>query len=164
MNTWQLTTYDEAWAFLRTGIEHTFDPVQKADAQRPCAHELSLVVREVVQVRRWEKALYESLRDELQARADACVSHCNDVKTVAAAWRAFSKALGTVVTVFRCLDAGYACRTELGLDSVYRVGTKALRRSLEQRGLYGSLTVELVKMVRARLSEEQVADCRACVE
>ena len=86
MNTWQLTTYDETWAFLRTGIEHTFEN-QKADPQRPCARELGLVVREVVQVRRWEKALYESLRDELQAQADACVSQCNDVKTVAAGTR-----------------------------------------------------------------------------
>ena len=83
MNTWQLTTYDETWAFLRTGIAHAFEN-KKADPQRPCARELGLVVREVVQVRRWEKALYESLRDELQARADACVSQCNDVKTVAA--------------------------------------------------------------------------------
>ena len=70
MDTWHLATYDETWAFLRAGIEHAFDPVQKADPQRPCAQELSRVVREVVQVRRWEKALYESLRDEPQARAE----------------------------------------------------------------------------------------------
>ena len=164
MNTWRLTTYDETWAFLRTGIEHTFDPVQKADPQRPCARELGLVVREVVQVRRWEKDLYESLCDELQVQADACVSQCNDVKTVAAAWRSFNKALGTVVTVFRCLDACYASRTERGLDGVYRVGTKALRRSLEQRGLYETLVKELVQMTRARLDDDQVSDCRACVE
>ena len=163
MNTWHLTSYAETWAFLRTGIEHTFEN-QKADPQRPCAQELSRVVREVVQVRRWEKDLYESLRDELQAQADACVSQCNDVKTVAVAWRSFNEALGTVATVFRCLDACYASRTERGLDAVYRVGTKALRRSLEQRGLYASLTVELVQMTRARLEKDQVSDCRACVE
>ena len=113
---------------------------------------MGLVVREVVQVRRWEKELYKALGDELQAQADTCVSQCNDVKTVAAAWRSFNKALGTVVTVFRCLDAGYACRTEQGLDSVYRVGTKALRRSFEARGLYELLCKELVQMTRARLS------------
>jgi len=165
MNTWRLTTYDETWALLRTGVAHAFEN-KKADPQRPCARELSLVVRDVVQVRRWEKALYESLRDELQAQADACVSQCNDVKTVAAAWRSFNKALGTVVTVFRCLDACYASRTERGLDGVHRVGTKALRRSLEQRGLYEPITRKLVKMTRppVPLSEEQVADCRACVE
>ena len=163
MNTWHLATYAEAWALLRTGIEHAFSN-QKADPQRPCARELGLVVREVVQVRRWEKDLYESLRDELQARADACVSKCDDVKTVAAAWRSFNKALGTVVTVFRALDACYANRTERGLDSVYGVGTKCLRRSFEARGLYETLVKELVTMARARLGEERVADGRACVE
>ena len=133
MNTWQLTTYDETWAFLRTGVAHAFEN-KKADPQRPCARELGLVVREVVQVRRWEKELYNALRDELQAQADACVSQCNDVKTVAAAWRSFNKALGTVVTVFRCLDACYASRTERGLDGVYRVGTgRGSRRSRRWR-------------------------------
>ena len=99
MNTWRLTTYAETWAFLRTGIEHTFDPVQKADPQRPCARELGLVVREVVQVRRWEKELYNALRDELQAQADARVSQCNDVKTVAAAWRSFNTVSYTHLTL-----------------------------------------------------------------
>ena len=131
MNTWHLATYAETWALLRAGIEHAFSVDNGADPQRPSFHELSRVVREVVQVRRWEKDLYESLRDELQARADACVSQCSDVKTVAAAWRSFSSSLGTVVTVFRSLDASL----RLGLDPVYRVGTKALRRSLEQGGL-----------------------------
>ena len=51
MNTWRLTTYDEAWAVLRTGVAHAFEN-KKADAQQPCARELGLVVREVVQVRR----------------------------------------------------------------------------------------------------------------
>ena len=78
MNTWHLATYAEAWALLRTGVAHAFSDNQKGDPQRPCARELSRVVRDVVQVRRWEKDLYESLRDELQARADACVSRCND--------------------------------------------------------------------------------------
>ena len=164
MNTWHLATYAETWAFLRTGVAHAFSVNNEADPQRPCARELSLVVREVVQVRRWEKDLYNALCEELQAQADACVSQCNDVKTVAAAWRSFSKALGTVVTVFRALDAAYACRTERGLDSVYGVGTKCLRRSFEARGLYETLVKELVKMTRARLDEETINDCRACVE
>ncbi|CAH0367467.1 unnamed protein product [Pelagomonas calceolata] len=159
MNTWQLTSYDETWAFLRTGIEHTFSD-EKADPQRPCARELSRVVREVVQVRRWEKELYNALCEELQSQADACVSRCTDVTTVAAAWRSFSSSLGTVVTVFRCLDAAL----RVGLDPVYRVGTTCLRRSLEQRGLYEPLVRELVQMTRARLDEGTINDCRACVE
>ena len=160
MNTWHLATYAETWALLRAGIEHAFSVDNGADPQRPSFHELSRVVRDVVQVRRWEKDLYESLRDELQARADACVSQCSDVTTVAAAWRSFSSSLGTVVTVFRSLDAAL----RVGLDSVYRVGTTCLRRSLAQRGLYELLCKELVQMTRARLDEETMNDCRACVE
>ena len=157
MNTWHLATYAETWALLRAGIEHAFSVDNGADPQRPSFHELSRVVREVVQVRRWEKALYESLRDELQARADACVSQCSDVTTVAAAWRAFSSSLGTVATVFRSLDAAL----RVGLDSIYCVGTTCLRRSLAQRGLYEPLVKELVQMVRARLDDQTEADCRA---
>ena len=98
--------------------------------------------------------------EELQARADACVSQCSDVTTVAAAWRAFSSSLGTVVTVFRSLDAAL----RVGLDSIYCVGTTCLRRSLDQRGLYEPITRELVQRTRARLDEEAMNDCRACVE
>ena len=94
MNTWHLATYDEAWALLRTGVAHTFSVDKEADPQRPSLHELSRVVRDVVQVRRWERDLYESLRAELQAQADICVARCDDVTTVAAAWRAFSSSLG----------------------------------------------------------------------
>ena len=68
---------------------------------------------------------------ELQAWA---FSQC-DVKTVAAAWRAFS--VGTVATVFRSLDAAHA-----GLDSVSIVGTTCLRRSLQLR----ATMKELVQM------------------
>ena len=70
MNAWHLTSWDEAWALLRAGVAHAFSDNQKGDPQRPSFHELSSVVRDVVQVRRWEKALYISLCDELQARAD----------------------------------------------------------------------------------------------
>ena len=160
MNAWHLTSWDEAWALLRAGVAHAFSDNQKGDPQRPSFQELSSVVRDVVQVRRWEKDLYESLSEELQARADICVARCDDVKTVAAAWRAFSSSLGTVVTVFRSLDAAL----RVGLDSIYCVGTTCLRRSLDQRGLYEPITRELVQMTRARLDEEAMNDCRACVE
>ena len=124
MNTWRLTTYDETWAFLRTGIAHAFvnNESGPAAALRPGWVSSSARSYKSAAGRR---PCTVALRDELQAQADACVSQCNDVKTVAAAWRSFNKALGTVVTVFRCLDACYASRTERGLDSVYRVGTNA---------------------------------------
>ena len=59
MNAWHLTSWDEeTWALLRTGVAHAFSDNQKGDPQRPSFHELSRVVRDVVQVRRWEKDLY----------------------------------------------------------------------------------------------------------
>ena len=61
MNAWHLTSWDEAWALLRAGVAHAFSDNQKGDPQRPSFHELSRVVRDVVQVRRWEKDLYNAL-------------------------------------------------------------------------------------------------------
>ena len=128
------------WALLRTGVAHAFSDNQKGDPQRPSFHELSSVVRDVVQVRRWEKDLYNALRDELHARSRRLWSH--NVLTSRRSRRrgaAFSSSLGTVVTVFRSLDAAF----RVGLDSIYCVGTTCLRRSLDQRGLYEPITREL---------------------
>ena len=165
MMTWHLDDFPGTWALLQQSVRRAFDPATEADPQLPCTQEVSLIVKEACH-RRWAKELYAHLVDELQAQADAVVARCaaeDTVAAVAAAWRAFSAALRTIDAAFRYVDQSYATRREQNLDSVRRVGLKALRRSLEARGLYEPLSAELVRATRLRLDGEALARCRACV-